>query len=106
MKLVIFLTFICAIFAAPAADGPSQISSNNVGNIVNVDIEGNLKYNNQVNAVLFNFLLGWLQQQSLTVVAPAGPEQIHADPTEQIIVNKEVPKLTLEALKQALSKNH
>lgn len=111
MKLIILLGFIVAISAAPAADGPSQISSNNVGNVVNVDIEGSLKYNNQVNAVLVNFLLGVLNLQQLAVVAPADAQQINVEPTQQQqkIIHEEVPKIDpkiLEKLKQALSQKH
>lgn len=101
MKLIVFLTFVAVISAAPATDGPSQISNNNVGNIVNVDVQGSLKYNNQVNAFLMSFLLGSINQQSLAVVAPPAPQTIESETIEQKITHIE-PK-TLEKLYKALS---
>lgn len=109
MKIFIFFTLFVTISAAPVADGPSQISGNNVGDLINGDIDGNLKLNNQVNAFLLNFLFGAINQQQLAVVAPAGPEPVKTYKTDERIIHKEVPKIdpkTIEKLREALSQKH
>ena len=84
MKLLIvtFLAFFAIASAAPTEnDGPLKITGNNVGNIVNVDVDGQIHINNEVNVLLMSMIFDFIDQQGGIAVAPPGP----ADETSSII---------------------
>lgn len=65
MKLL--AVFLFALVAFVSAQGPSKISSNNVGDIINVDVNAKAKINNQVDATMINVLLRFLNAQLISV---------------------------------------
>lgn len=74
MKLLICLAFFAIASAAPTEnDGPLKITGNNVGNIVNVDVDGQIHFNNQVNVLLMSLIFDFIDQQGGIAVAPPGP---------------------------------
>lgn len=84
MKVLVILLLAIAPLILSA---PSQITDNNVGNIVNVGIRGNLTAYNRVDLTLINFLAAMYNRQLTVVAAPAGPEmeqnsEISAIPSE------------------------
>jgi hypothetical protein len=102
MKLIV-LTILSIVALTSAA--PSQITNNNVGDIVNVGIHGTIDYNNQVDLTLVNVILGFLSQQNAVVVAPADEVEaaqgaIIAD--QQPILDQEtsIPKITPEMIEK------
>lgn len=68
MKFLL-ITFFAVIACASAA--PSQITNNNVGDIVTVGIKGSIDYSNQVDITVVNFIWRMLNQQLGLVIAPA-----------------------------------
>lgn len=66
MKLIIILSLIALTLAAP-----SQITNNNVGDIVNVGVRGEIDYNNHVDLTLINIIMSFIRSQNGIVVAPA-----------------------------------
>jgi hypothetical protein len=65
MKLL--AVFLIAAIALASAQGPSKISSNNVGDIVNVDVNARANINNTVDATIVNVLLRFLNAQLISV---------------------------------------
>lgn len=56
--LVTLLALFAVAFAAPTEnDGPLKITDNNVGNIVNVDVDGRININHEVNVTLMSIIL-------------------------------------------------
>lgn len=105
MKLVILTVF--ALIASSTC-APSQISNNNVGDIVTVGVHGSIDVNNQVDVTLINFILAILNQQLGIIVAPANeiepanvespkiiPEAFNAEEFHQ-----QLPKITPENLEK------
>ncbi|CAO1436664.1 unnamed protein product [Diamesa serratosioi] len=61
MKFVIIFTI--ALFAA-VSSAPTQITDNNVGDIITVGINANLNLSNQVDMNLINVIVGLINQQA------------------------------------------
>lgn len=66
MKIVaiLFLAVIADVYAAP-----TQISDNNIGDIVNVYVNANLKVINKINEDMVNVIVGILNRQSIDVAS-------------------------------------
>jgi hypothetical protein len=73
---VLFLAFI-----ATATAGPMKISDNNVGDIVTVGVNANLKVSNQVDQNIVNVIVALLNQQ-LAVVPPSLVPRVPIAPPE------------------------
>lgn len=93
MKLII-LTILSIIALTLAA--PSQITNNNVGDIINVGVHGQIDYNSQVDVTLINIILGFLNSQSGVVVAPA--DEVEQIKSAVIPDQPQVPSLTPEII--------
>lgn len=63
MKLLVI--FLIAAVALASAQGPSKIHSNNVGDIVNVDVKARAKIDNQVDATIVGVLIRFLNWQAI-----------------------------------------
>jgi hypothetical protein len=61
-------------FVAAAVAGPVSISDNNVGDILTVGVNANLKLSNQVDQTIVNVLLGYLNQQGILIRRPEGDD--------------------------------
>lgn len=113
MKLLLVTLFALIAFVSSASiddDGPSKITDNNVGNIVNVDVEAQIHLNNQVNVLLMSMLARFIDQQGVLAVAPSDEPQAlssNIPPDVQSSVVSEISKMDPMAL-QYLSKylNH
>lgn len=93
MKIFIIISLLAVAFAAPTSDdGPSQISDNNVGNIVSVGIDGRINWNNNVNAFLMSIAFLLRDQQGVLAVAPGGPMN------QETVTSSETQKLDPKAL--------
>lgn len=64
-SVIFFLAFIAAVYSAP-----SQISDNNVGDIVNVAVKGNLVLDNTVDAFLASLTGQYKNDQRLDIQLP------------------------------------
>lgn len=91
--------FLLACIAAVNA-APTSVSGNNVGNLVNVDVSGNLDVDNTQNISIINVLAGLLSQQ-VVVVAPGGGDD--DDDGSGGAAPLKVPKLTPEMINQLKS---
>lgn len=67
--------FLLAFIATAIADSPTQISSNNIGDIVTVGVNANLSVSNEQNLNIISIIAAILNQQAL-IVTPA--EQLPA----------------------------
>lgn len=65
MKLLAVL--IISVVAFVSAQGPSKISSNNVGDIINVDVNAKAKIDNNIDATVVNVLLRFLNAQLISL---------------------------------------
>lgn len=65
MKLL--AVFLIVAVALASAQGPSKISSNNVGDIINVDVNAHATIDNQVDATMVNVLLRFLNAQLISL---------------------------------------
>lgn len=65
MKLLV--AFLIATVVVVSAQGPSKISSNNVGDIVTVDVNAKANISNNVDATMINILLRFLNAQLISV---------------------------------------
>lgn len=59
--------FVIACIALAAAQGPTKISSNNVGDIVTVDVNANANISNSIDATIVSVLLQYLNSQRIQV---------------------------------------
>lgn len=66
------LALVAAVYAAP-----TSISDNNIGDIINVGINADIKIDNKVDQDIVNVILAYLNQQAI-VIAPNLPGE---DPT-------------------------
>lgn len=66
MKFLAVLVIAFVAFAA-AQDGPTKISSNNVGDIVTVDVKAKASIDNKIDATIISILLKYLNAQGLFV---------------------------------------
>lgn len=64
MKFLIFLliSLFCGVFSAP-----TNISENNIGDIITVDVKADLNLKNDISASLFNLLGARTNAQSLGI---------------------------------------
>ena len=72
MKLiftVFFALIATSLIEAQAADSPTQISNNNLGNVVNVGIDGRVNVQSETNVFLMS-LIAALTSQNGIIVAP------------------------------------
>lgn len=71
MKFLALLIVLCFAFLMTNAEesGPVSFSSNNIKNIVTVDLEANAVVSNQVERNIVNVLLALLNQQAAVVAA-------------------------------------
>jgi hypothetical protein len=93
MKIFIFIFLFAVAFAAPISDdGPSQISDNNVGNIISVGIDGKINWNNNINAFLMSIAFLLRDQQGVIAVAPSAPMN------DKTVTSSKLPKLDPKAL--------
>ncbi|CAG9801741.1 unnamed protein product [Chironomus riparius] len=72
MKLIftIFIALIAiSLIEAQDADSPTQISNNNLGNVVNVGVEGRVNVQSETNVFLMS-LIAALTNQNGIIVAP------------------------------------
>ena len=65
MKLaaILLLAFIAASWAAP-----TSISDNNIGDIINVYVQADLKVINSIDQNIVNVLIGLLSQQGIVAI--------------------------------------
>lgn len=103
LKMKLIILAILSLFAL-SSGAPSQITNNNVGDIINVALKGTVDFNNQVDLTLVNIILGFLSQQSAIVVAPAdevesAQEAIIAD-HEALSEQPQIPKVTPEIIEK------
>lgn len=71
-KMKFLAVFVIACIALAAAQGPTKISSNNVGDIINVDVDATAKISNTVDATIINVLLRYLNSQRIQVGGGGG----------------------------------
>lgn len=100
MKLII-VALLSVI--ALTSGAPSQITNNNVGDIVNVGVHGTIDFNNQVDLTLVNIILGFLSSQNAIVVAPADEVEaaqgaVLADQSAMMADQPSLPKFSPEVL--------
>lgn len=113
MKFVIFT--ILAIVASTSS-APSEISNNNVGDITNIALRGQIDYNNQIDVSLIKIMLSVMNQQLGVIVAPANeiepmenqdtpgelPDSINMLP-QQEVQQPPTPQLTPENMEKIKS---
>lgn len=61
MKFLAFLIFATIIAIIHSA--PTQISDNNVGDIINVDISADVDVQTSVDVTVFNMILSWINKE-------------------------------------------
>lgn len=69
MKLIIVLLLAC-IVAALAQEGPIQLTHNNVGDIINIDVNADMVMSNNVESNIINLLAALINQQAAVVGNP------------------------------------
>jgi hypothetical protein len=89
---LVLLSLVAAIAAAP-----TQISENNVGNIITVGVNADVDVSSQVDVTVLAFLAALMNQQltvaNLGLAAPSEDEIPMAQPSNEIpIVNNEIPQ--------------
>jgi hypothetical protein len=62
-----FAAVILLAFVAAAVAGPTSISENNVGDIVNVKVDASLDISNKVDQTIVNVLAAYLNRQSIGI---------------------------------------
>ncbi|KAG5683799.1 hypothetical protein PVAND_013063 [Polypedilum vanderplanki] len=76
MKVIAFLLLAFVVFVA-AEDGPTKISSNNVGDIVNVGVKANAKIDSKIDATIVKILLQYLNDQQIKIGLPGGDDDYY-----------------------------
>lgn len=66
MKFIAVFLIAFVVFVS-AEDGPTKISDNNVGDIINVGIKANAKIDNKIDATLIQVLLDVLNKQKIQI---------------------------------------
>lgn len=66
MKLVIFAAVSFAVFAV-IAGAPASISGNNIGDVINVGVNANLKLNSTLNQDIVNVIVALINDQRIGV---------------------------------------
>jgi hypothetical protein len=61
MKVITFLIFSIPIIAIHAA--PTEISENNLGDIVNVNVHADANIRNEINANMIDIILQWINME-------------------------------------------
>jgi hypothetical protein len=72
-------------FVATAIAGPTKISDNNIGDIVTVGVNANLKVNNQIDQNIVNVIVALLNQQAAVIPPNLIPRVPIAPPEVPII---------------------
>lgn len=69
MKIVaiMFLAFTAAVWSAP-----TKISDNNIGDIINVYVNADLKVSNEIDQTFVNVIVALLNQQGIAIVPSEG----------------------------------
>lgn len=70
MKVITFLIFTIPIIAIHAS--PTQISENNLGNIVNVNVQADANIQNEINANMIDIFLRWINMELRSI--PVGED--------------------------------
>lgn len=65
VKMKFLVVSLLLVAAVSAQDGPTKISSNNVGDIITVDINAKANINNQIDATIVGILLKYLNAQAI-----------------------------------------
>ncbi|CAG9801736.1 unnamed protein product [Chironomus riparius] len=105
MKYLALITLSCLI--ASISSAPTQISDNNVGDIVNVGVRADVNVSSQVDVTLINIMAKLLSQNLAVIIPPRNPP---IDPTESPIETTvapnpqpeipNIPKITPEMIDQ------
>jgi hypothetical protein len=67
VKMKFLAVLILLVAAVSAQDGPTKISSNNVGDIITVDIKAKANIDNQIDATIVGILLKYLNAQAILI---------------------------------------
>lgn len=112
-SVITFFALVAVALAAPSpfhqsgggsgdsgegGNGPSQITNNNLGNIVDVDIDGRLKLNNEVNVFLLSMIIASLNRQGIIAVAPSDAARAYSQTDVQSIISEYSKKLDPQTL--------
>lgn len=96
MKLVVFATvLLIAVFATLfcVSAAPTAISGNNIGDVINVAINAQLKLNNTVNQDIVAVLIALLNQQRVGIDAfDQKPSNAAISPKSLELINKLLSK--------------
>lgn len=106
MKFLAVITLCCLIASISAA--PTQITDNNVGDIVNVGIRADVDVSSQVDVTLINIMAKLLSQNLINVNLPGNqpidPTEIPIEttlaPNPQQPAIQSIPKITPEMIEQ------
>ena len=94
-----FIAIVVIALIAAVSSAPTQISDNNVGDIITVGINANLNLSNQVDMDIVNVIVGLINQQA--AVGPLdGPVALPA-----LSSTKNISPELLESIKRILSKD-
>jgi len=109
MKFLAVITLSCLIASISAA--PTQITDNNIGDIVNVGVRANVDVSSQVDVTLINIMAKLLSQNLINVNLPQpidptevpiettlAPIETTLNPFHPAIQN--IPKITPEMIEQ------
>lgn len=108
MKIFAVTVFICLI--ATISGAPTQISDNNVGDIITVGVHAGIDINSEVDVTLINIIAALLNQ-NLAVIAPGNEpanqpnSDIHSQQPEQPRIPKITPEM-IEKFKGYLANMH
>ena len=102
MKFLAVITLSCLI--ASISSAPTQISENNIGDVVNVGVHANVDVSSQVDVTLINIMAKLLSQNLAVIVPPRNPPTespiettVGPDPQPAI---PNIPKITPEMIDQ------
>lgn len=108
MKYLAVITLVCLI--ASISSAPSQITNNNVGDIVTVGVRADVDVSSQVDVTLINIMAKLLSQNLALIVPPRDdqpvepttvvqpqPAVVQPQPAEPI---PNIPKITPEMIEQ------
>lgn len=93
-----FLAIVVIALIAAVSSAPTQISDNNVGDIITIGVNANLNLSNQVDMDIVNVIVGLINQQG--AVGSPGGEAVPFLPATKTISPELMEKIT-----RALSKN-
>lgn len=93
-----FLAIVIIALIACASSAPTQISNNNVGDIITVGINADIHASNQVDMDIVNVIVGLINQQ-------AAVGSLDEVATSDVSSTKTISPKLLESIKKLLSKD-